>query len=78
MIRVGDRVKVVRLDKYLTDLMANDVMHGHIVDQSPLGRVGVVTDVYYNPAMHRTEAVVLSEGSSWIFEPWCLMKTALQ
>ena len=78
MIRVGDRVKVVRVDKYLSDLLANDAMRGHIVVQSPLGRVGIVTEVRYNPAMKRTEAVVLSEGSSWIFEPWCLMKTALQ
>lgn len=77
MIRVGDRVKVVRIDKYLSDLIESQCRLGHI-SVSPVGKVGIVTEVVYNHNMHRTEVTVRSEGSLWIFEPWNLMRTALQ
>ena len=77
MIRVGDRVKVVRVSDYLSGLIESQNRRGH-VSVSPVGKVGVVTEVVYNPNMHRTEVTVRSEGSLWIFEPWNLMKTYLQ
>lgn len=77
MIRVGDRVKVVRIDKYLSDLIESQCRLGH-VSVSPVGKVGVVTEVVYNHNMHRTEVTVRSEGDLWIWEPWNLMRTALQ
>ena len=77
MIQVGDRVKVVRIDKHLSDLIESQCRLGH-VSVSPVGKVGVVTEVVYNHNMHRTEVTVRSEGSLWIFEPWNLMRTALQ
>lgn len=77
MFRVGDRVKVVRIGKHLSDLIESQCRLGHI-SVSPVGKVGVVTEVVYNHNMHRTEVTVLSEGDLWIWEPWNLMRTALQ
>lgn len=77
MFRVGDRVKVVRISGYLSGLIEGQNRLGH-VSVSPVGKVGVVTEVVYNHNMHRTEVTVRSEGSLWVFEPWNLMKTYLQ
>ena len=65
-MNVGDRVKVTRLDQYTMDCI---VATGA---QSPIGMVGIVEEVRYNPNMHLTEVIALMEGNYYIWEPWNL------
>lgn len=73
-MEIGDRVKVVRISDYDRMVYECDGDWAHV----PLGMVGIITEKYYNPNMHRTEVIVECEGNKYIFEPWNLMKTRLQ
>ena len=71
-MKAGDRVKVVRVDDYSEQI--RELYNA----RSPLGMVGVVEEIYYNPNMHREEVVIAAEGSKWIFEPRDLMKVGYE
>lgn len=65
-MNVGDRVKVTRVDQYT---MACIKATG---GRSPIGMVGVVTEIQYNPWIHQIEVTALMEGHLYIWEPWNL------
>lgn len=65
-MEVGDKVKVTRIDQYTANMYAIDGT------RSPIGMVGIVEEVRYNPNMHRTEVIALMEGNYYIWEPWNL------
>ena len=66
-MKVGDRVKVVRIDDY-----TRQVCEGTGCKTS-IGLVGTIEEIRYNHNMHQDEVIVSAEGNSWIFEPWNLM-----
>ena len=65
-MEIGDRVKVTRIDDYTASIYKIDNT------PSPLGMIGVVVEMRYNPNMHRQEVVVLTEGMKCVWEPWNL------
>ena len=71
-MKVGDRVKVVRIDDYTRDVCKAQNL------SLPIGMVGIVEEIYYNPNMHRTEVVVNHSGDKYIWDEWNLSLTRLQ
>ena len=65
-MKVGDRVKVVRIDDYTRECCEAQGL------PTGIGKIGIVEEVRYNPNMHQTEVIVLMEGDYYIWEPWNL------
>lgn len=71
-MKVGDKVKVVRIDNYTREYLEAENI------PLPIGKVGIVQQVEYNPNMHQTEITVNHQGDLYIWEEWNLALVAKQ
>ena len=65
-MKVGDRVRVARMDEYTLQVYEKYGI------PSRIGMEGVITEINYNKGMNREEVVIQTGAEFWIWEPWQL------
>jgi len=65
-MKVGDKVRVARMDEYTLSV------YKKFNTPTRIGMEGIITQMSYNAGMKRDEVVIKSGEEFWIWEPWQL------